>query len=206
MQRVSDVLDQIMSGKSSATRRTMKPLRADYTVDFLNAEWARICPVSFQDFDIDLWPNQPEIFQTLMAIDLSYQGALIHGVSRTGKTRIASQMLKNAHYRGFVCLWVDSEEFATKCVQAHRGDNEGHFYREMVSPQILLLDDLGKSKLTQRVTEGLFQVIDKRSRSLKTTVLTTNETGGSLANRCEDKELAEAAIRRLKEFCRIINL
>lgn len=206
MQKASDILDQIMSGKSAAKSNTLHPLRVNYTLDFLNAEWSRICPRSFQDFDIDLWPNGIDRFNELMAIDLSKEGALIHGISRTGKTRIASQMLKKAHYSGFVCSWVDSETFAFECVQAYRGDDGRHFYNSMTSPQILLLDDLGKSKLTQRVTEGLFQIIDKRSRAFKTTILTTNETGGSLANRCDDKELAEAAIRRLKEFCRIINL
>lgn len=206
MQKASDVLEQIMTGKSSLTRKGMVPPRANYTLDFLDAEWRRICPMSFQDFDIDLWPNGSDRFRELMAIDLSAEGALIHGVSRTGKTRIASQMLKKAHYSGFVCSWVDSETFAFECVQAYRGDSDRHFYTTMVAPQVLLLDDLGKSKLTQRVTEGLFQIIDKRSRAFKTTILTTNETGGSLATRCDDKELAEAAIRRLKEFCRIVNL
>lgn len=206
MQKASDVLNEIMSGKSGSSLPDMLPLRPNYTMDFLNAEWNRICPKTFLEFDVDRFPPGRDKFSELMSVNLSKEGALLFGDTRRGKTRGATQMLKKAHYSGFVCSWVDSDTFASECVAALRGDTERHFYKDMLSPQILLLDDLGKSKLTQRVTEGFFQVIDKRSRALKTTIITTNETGESLANRCEDKELAEAAIRRLKEFCRIVNL
>ena len=65
---------------------------------------------------------------------------------------------------------------------------------------MVLLDDLGKEKLTERVECEPFNLIEERSQHLRPIIVTTNTTGDTLESRFDD-DRAGPFLRRVREFC-----
>jgi DNA replication protein DnaC len=70
----------------------------------------------------------------------------------------------------------------------------------LISCPVLVLDDLGKERLTQRLESDLFAVLDERTSNLRTTIITTNYTGDKLVDRFQNKETGVALVRRLRDY------
>lgn len=186
----------------------MTPERQDYSPDYLEILWNSYTgiPKKFREepFDVNLFPGGVTTKDQILGVDLSRTGLMLHGITGRGKTRIGLESLRMAHNAGFVCRFMDCQLFASEAVSAYRGGTERAFFREHLKPQILMLDDLGKAKITPRVGEALFELVNRRMDSRKTMVITTNETGKSLDARFEDKECVSALLRRLREICRMV--
>ena len=71
---------------------------------------------------------------------------------------------------------------------------------EAVAVPLLVLDDLGKEKMTQRLETVLFAIIDERTANNKVTIITTNYTSQGLQDRFSNAETGPAFIRRLKDY------
>ena len=76
----------------------------------------------------------------------------------------------------------------------------------LVSTPVLVLDDLGKERLTARLEADLFAVIDDRTSNLRTTIITTNYTGDRLVERFQNKETGVALVRRLRDYFNAISV
>jgi DNA replication protein DnaC len=70
------------------------------------------------------------------------------------------------------------------------------FKTELCRADLLIIDDLGKEKLTERGAEFLYSVIDARYISGRRLWITTNVNGQELETR-----LGEPVLRRLREKC-----
>jgi len=66
--------------------------------------------------------------------------------------------------------------------------------------ELLILDDLGKEKITARTAETLFAVIDGRYREGRRIWITSNYSIPAMVARIED-EIGAAIARRLREMC-----
>ena len=76
----------------------------------------------------------------------------------------------------------------------------------LIEHPLLVIDDLGKERLTSRMASDLFAIVDERSVNRKTTIISTNFNGTTLLERFEnkDKETGVAFIRRLKDYYTIV--
>jgi DNA replication protein DnaC len=72
-----------------------------------------------------------------------------------------------------------------------------------VACSLLVIDDLGKERLTQRMESDLFAIIDERTSNKRSTIITTNYNGSGLSDRFSNGETGSAIIRRLKDYFRI---
>jgi DNA replication protein DnaC len=70
----------------------------------------------------------------------------------------------------------------------------------LINCSVLVLDDLGKERLTARMETDLFAVIDERTSGMRTTIITTNYTGETLLDRFTNKETGVAIIRRMRDY------
>lgn len=70
---------------------------------------------------------------------------------------------------------------------------------------IVFLDDIGQSKLTERVCAELYQLVEYRTSHLLPILFTSNFSGDQLAARFTDLTRGTAVVRRLAEFCNIIS-
>ena len=173
-------------------------------------------------------PSMPEIFRETDITQLHQKiqdgidwkpdgnksGLLLHGNTGVGKTRGIWEIVRR--------LWVlkaqkDRQmDYKFLTMRKLEGLIEKSFderkHSEMIDglieAELLVLDDLGKERLTSRMASDLFSIIDERSTSRRPTIISTNFNGNSLLERFEnkDKETGVAMIRRFKDYYHIIGI
>jgi DNA replication protein DnaC len=170
-------------------------------------------PAIFKDTDITKLHKR--IQETLdWKPDGDKTGLLFHGITGIGKTRGVWEIVRR--------LW---EEKALKDRQLNYRfltmrkleglieksfDDRQHagMIDSLIETDLLVLDDFGKERLTQRMASDLFSIIDERSTNRRTTIISTNFNGTSLLERFDnrDKETGVAMIRRFKDYYTIVGI
>jgi DNA replication protein DnaC len=92
-----------------------------------------------------------------------------------------------------------------------KGQTEDEVIQSFISPQVLVLDDLGKERPTEWALEQLFAVINARYDACKPLIVTTNYGGTDLVRRLTpkgetDDTTARAIVDRLRETSIVIKL
>jgi DNA replication protein DnaC len=166
--------------------------------------WKKICPVIFQDTEAMRLPSPSKLD---LALRWSYgrQGLLLYGASGRGKSRIAWAILKREFMAGKSVEVLDctfgfqySSKFAVSAGDASR------WVGGLMTVDLLLLDDVLKVKLTDSVEQALFAIVNSRTERGLPIIVTTNDTGESLAARMSD-DRGPALLRRLREFSTTIS-
>ena len=164
------------------------------------ARWRTICPQLYRQTDIQRLPYPTKATQAvawLYAADAP-PGLLLHGPTGSGKTRAAFLVLRRLYDEGKPIRVYMAGEFGPAVGQAFRDGNGAQWLEGINSCSILLIDDLGKSKLTERAATTLFSVIEARHARRKATIIITQYLGGMLADRF-DPNTGAAILRRLRE-------
>jgi DNA replication protein DnaC len=76
--------------------------------------------------------------------------------------------------------------------------------RDFHSADVLFMDDVGQSKISERVGAELYEIVEYRTSNLKPIVFTSNFRGRQLAEKFTDTTRGDAVVRRLAEFCTIV--
>ena len=74
---------------------------------------------------------------------------------------------------------------------------------------LLIIDDLGKEKLSEWVLEKLFQIINARYENMLPVIITTNYNEKEIIKRLSYKNdgiAAESLVSRLNEMCLEVNM
>jgi DNA replication protein DnaC len=128
---------------------------------------------------------------------------LISGESGIGKTRSVCSMGASVAKDKPVVFWRCSDLCCEISRAAELSMHElSILKRQLRKCGLLILDDLGKEKLTDRTAEVLYDIIDYRYNSLKQVWITTNLSGTEFMHRLGiDK--GPSMVRRLREMCQI---
>ena len=88
--------------------------------------------------------------------------------------------------------------------------SETELLKKLVQPDVLVIDDLGKERITNWTYERIFDLLDMRYNDLKPTVITSNFTLSQLAGRLVEggcnQQNAQAMITRLKQTSETVTL
>lgn len=180
---------------------------AEARVSMRNAEWERICPPIYRDTEIARLPA--EFRAVISAWKYGPRGVGFFGPAGQCKTRAAFLILSAQHFAGRQCAAVSAIRFSREAVDQFSDSPERRFeakrrLEEFRTVKLLLLDDLGKGKMTDRAELELFDVLEERTSHELPTIWTANanstELGGMLSN-----DRREPILRRLCEFSEIIS-
>lgn len=121
----------------------------------------------------------------------------------TGKTWAvcagAVEKIKNQHCKVIYRRAVDAaNEYA--CAYEDGSKAAESYVKRLSMADLLILDDLGKEKLTEKGKEFLFRIIDARYDAKRQIWITTNHSGDELSERLGDN-YGNAILRRLRERC-----
>ena len=171
--------------------------------------WERTCPPTMQETDIE---RLPERFNKIKDFD-PYEtgmGLTIHGRTGTAKTRSVWMLLKILCEKGKGDhFFVTSTSFANKiswCYGRNEFNKEYNSYiRTCKLAKTLVFDDIGKERLTERVTTELFDLIDHRTNYKLPIIYTTNYVGDELLAKFPSKESGQPILRRMREFTESVN-
>lgn len=138
-------------------------------------------------------------------------GLIITGKSGVGKTHLATAILNKLTEKdvlvlmGRLILLLDVIKNTFKDFSSKEKD-----IIELYSKvDILIIDDLGTERISSWALEKLYTIIENRNENKLPIIVTTRFNKESLLDRfsqSEDKELSEAVIQKLYQFCYGIEL
>lgn len=126
---------------------------------------------------------------------------VLEGSNHTGKTHLITAATNELSRRGvYVRMALISTIYSTIKEAYDRGAPE-YLYKEIYTkPNILVIDDLGKERVTDWTVSTLFDIIDARYRNNKITAVTTNYNKKSLVEKLTvdgDVSKAKAIVCRI---------
>lgn len=144
--------------------------------------------------------------------DYSPNGIIIYGESGAGKTRALTMLLKKLISQDLVgvvnrSLKVFYAGELERCIMSSFGDirNYEKLIDTLSNVGLLIIDDFGKEKFTERYEVAIFSIFENRISNLKPTIFTTNFVGKSFQDRFSSTEQFLPFYRRIKEFNQAIN-
>ena len=166
--------------------------------------WLSICPPNYARFDFERLPprgkaSAVEVLEWCPKVG-SGTGVALVGPSDGGKSMLIHEVARRAFVSGWDVFCTLSTEFALKCgdVECRKG-----YLERCVNCAILLLDDVGKAKLTERVETDLYHVLETRERYEQPILWTANSKGEELKESMS-KDRADPIINRLRRSAKVI--
>jgi len=170
------------------------------------AAFASLCPPLYQDTD----PSRIYTPYVRAVEDWEFNptGLILVGPAGKGKSRAAWMLIKRYILAGKRCFGVTATQLAKFAADQWHSRVEDrnkaeYVIQECKSCSILLLDDLGKQKFTERAELELFDILEYRTSHKKPTIATSNSDGKSFRQMLSE-DRGEPILRRLQQFSTII--
>ena len=132
------------------------------------------------------------------------RGFYLQGPNGTGKTQAASAIALAFIEKGKSVHFTSGGKLLSKLRDAMRSDeSEARIFAELTTPDLLVIDDLGKENQTPWAVSMIYMAIDDRYNTRKPVVITSNYSKRELVARLStaaDSSTAEAIVSRLFEM------
>lgn len=126
------------------------------------------------------------------------KGLVITGLSGAGKTTAMWALARELERREYGCTFLTAVELQRQLSEAARDIKS---IKHLTHCRVLLIDDLGKEKLTASVAALLWELIDSRYANRRPMVITTRYGGADFEARFGDSVLGVDIRRRIAESC-----
>jgi hypothetical protein len=170
-------------------------------------QFLTICPPLYRDTDPAKLP--PAFQLAVKTWTYAPTGIGLVGAPGTGKTRAVYLILQRMIEQDKSCQALNATGLASLVAEQFSDDPSTKFLaaeklRKARSVEVLLIDDLGKNKMTERAEMELYDILEHRTSYMLPTLWTSNSKSKELiAMMTSDR--AGAIIRRLKDFSTIYN-
>lgn len=123
-------------------------------------------------------------------------GLLLIGNAGTGKTHLAAAIVNHLIRESVPAMFITSIDLFGLLKDF---DNQRERLKKIKSVPLLVIDDLGKEKITDWNREKLFEIINARYEDYLPVIITTNDTTREL-----NQNVGEAIYSRLCEICDLV--
>jgi DNA replication protein DnaC len=173
----------------------------------LAAEWTQICPPIYQDTDpARLTPKMRQYAEAWT----SENGRGVAFVGPTGKckTRVCYMILGRHHMEGVKVYSLTATKLAELVQNKFSNDHELRAssietLKRIERVHMLLLDDIGQERITDRTGSEFFSIIEQRTSFKRPTLWTSNLDAGTF-KQALGADRGEPTLRRLREFSEIV--
>jgi DNA replication protein DnaC len=169
------------------------------------AAWDEQTPAEFREpLQIDRLPTNPQIIQAALSWRPSQtptHSLLLAGPSRSGKTRILYALARSLVANNISVTLIPMDRFAlwARLHSSEGSKSEADWITHLATVNVLILDDLGKGRLTPTAEDALFASIRERHAHRRPTLISTQENRSTLASKFHDQASAVAIIERILE-------
>lgn len=173
-------------------------------IAYRQIQWHKFCPPDYLICDRSKLPT-PEKLDEVLTWEFGPKGMVLFGDTGRGKTRCAWQILRRELFSGRTIACMDSSAgLGYAALYSESANMVKKWFDKIVSIDLLLLDDVFKNKLTDSFEGIIFTLVDQRIQHHRPTIITSNDTGATLAGRMT-QDRANPLLRRLREHCIQIN-
>ena len=169
--------------------------------------WCDVPPL-YQDTDESRL--QPILVAAINAWEYNTKGLGFIGKSGAGKTRAAVLLLQRIAMEGKSICFMKSVKLTKYAADKFSDDHKEQEtakerIRQAYRSKLLLIDDIGKGRLSPTAEELLFDIIDERTeRGLP--IIWTSNSGAKALREMLSQDRADALIRRLAEFTTVTHI
>lgn len=149
--------------------------------------------------------------QAVAQYEFGAKGIAFMGRSGQGKTRAAFLIAMRLVTEGRKVYWIAATDLAAAAANLFSDDLEvknrsNEKIRRAMTAEVLVLDDLGKGKFTDRSESMLYDLFETRTGNLRPTIWTSNSNAKQL-HAMMSPDRADALIRRMgSEFHTIVRI
>jgi hypothetical protein len=163
--------------------------------------WSSVPPL-YRETDPSIL--NPILTRDVLSWEYQPKGIGIRGKSGMQKTRAAVMLLYKIKMQGHSVYFLKSTDIARYATDKFSNDRETQdsalkAIRSAHTARVLLIDDIGKGRLSNAAEELLYDILDKRSERQIPVIWTSNSTSTQLHDMMSE-DRGDAIIRRLAEF------
>lgn len=143
--------------------------------------------------------------------ELKNNGFYIYGPVRAGKTTLAVSIAKSCIRHGQTVVFTTFSQISLHLRSTFSGTStksEEDLLGKYLTCDCLVIDDLGHESLTDYAIERLMTIIGERYNNLLPVIITSQYSPSDLGRKISlrNTQTALAVTRRLKDYCRYIDL
>ncbi len=127
---------------------------------------------------------------------IKHEHVLLLGPAGVGKSFLAQALGYAAIRSGYTVRFIHADDFFRTMTQARVDNSLDRAFRSFLSPDLLILDDLGLHRLTAQQSADLYQLIISRHR-VSSFIITSNRAVEEWLSLFEDPILGNSALDRL---------
>ncbi len=170
-------------------------------------DWLRLCPAVYRRPDDGRLPA--ELAAAVAAWRYGPRGLAFCGQeSGLGKTWAMFRLLERLFVEeGHRAVYLTATEFSHRVsrLSGEKMAQLDEFIGGLCRVPVLFLDDVGKGRLTDRVEAEFYHVVEERTKHERPILWTANVGGGELAALLSE-ERGVPIVRRLGEYCQVVQL
>jgi DNA replication protein DnaC len=135
-----------------------------------------------------------------------HENIVLIGEPGTGKTSIASGLLRHALINGYRGLFYDAQKLLEHLYSSLADKTTTRLITTLSNVSVLLIDELGYLTLTNEQCNAFFKLMSMRYENKKSTIITTNLDYSKWYDLFKQKSLVDAMLDRLKHHCITIHI
>jgi len=164
---------------------------------------------SIDDFDFTFQSTvKLSLLGSALSADFLTEGRnlILTGKPGRGKTHLAVAIAYRAIQNGFDALFVTAAELIDDLSAAFRGGRLAEALARYVSPDVLVVDEVGYLTYGTDAANMLYHVVNDRHRRRRSMIFTSNKHPDAWGGVLHDEDLAQAIVDRVLERGRWLKL
>ena len=214
-EKLDILLSEAEKNGSSTTETLLQLLQEEFRDQQERSMKSRITKAKIpNNWTIDTFPfdRKPSLnkLQIYNLMNLSFiernENIVLIGEPGTGKTSIASGLLRHALIHGYRGLFYDAQKLLENLYSSLADKTTTRLITMLSNISVLLIDEVGYLTLTNEQCNAFFKLMSMRYENKKSTIITTNLDYPKWYDLFKQKSLVDAMLDRLKHHCITINI